>query len=94
MKSFPIDSTKHAYYGRLCVTCGHPMRVGDVAMVEDAVAREFIHRHLVWHKRHVEEAVRLAPAESTEVTAAVDAILARIDAEGSPILAALGDDDD
>lgn len=97
MKAFPIDTTKHDYYGKTCCDpdCGKPMRVGDVALVEakqDRFAR--IDRELFWHKRCVERALADAPAEITEITEAVDKIKASIAATGhGPVGWALEDDD-
>ncbi len=97
MKAFPIDSTKHDYYGKTCLDeeCRKPMRVGDVVLVEanpNPVA--VVDREYFWHKRCIEKALRFAPAESSEVTAAVDEIKALIAATGhGPVSWALGDDD-
>jgi len=97
MRSFPIDSTKHDYYGRTCCDedCGKPMRVGDVAMVQPKADRfAVVDRELFWHKRCVERALLGAPAESSEVTEAVDKIKASIARTGhGPVGWALGGDE-
>jgi len=94
MRAFPIDESKDTYYGKLCISCGHPMRVGDVAMVEDPVPNAFIHRQIAWHKRCIEAVLLNAPAERTEVSEAVDKILASIAATGHGPIGDLLEDDE
>jgi hypothetical protein len=98
MKAFPIQNSAHPYYGKVCLDCDQPMRVGDVAMVQaNPVATAVVNREYFWHKRCIQAVLALAPPERPEVAAAVDRIRQFVDLNGrSPVAVLLddGDDDD
>lgn len=96
MNAVSIHDSTHPYYGKVCLNCDDPMRVGDVAMVQtNPVPTSVVNRLYFWHKRCLAADLAAAPPERPEVAAAVDKIRQFVSLNGrSPVAVLLDDGDD
>lgn len=89
MGSFVVDSSRHAYYNKICLACPDKTRVGDVVLIIDQ-DMGFVYRELVIHKRCILATLVDSPADKTEITDFFDGLRASFAATGmSPIEARL-----